>query len=342
MITNRSLILIALAACLAFSASPLSSAEAATTNVVDFIEVDGFLDEVSAAFVIDQIQVASDREDAALVIRDNTRGVLTAIGPLASALRESSVPVVLWAGGSLESRLGQEVDLVVNVATTRELLEKLVAVAPSPYQLRFHKMSLLDRMKHSAARPVSAYLLLLLGLFGVMFELYNPGIGAAAVSGGVTWAFGFQALTVLPTSWWALALFVLGLVCFQLDLRRGAFGLLTAAGIGSCSVGSALLFDAPLRLPVWSVVVGVAMVLVFFLSVMTAAIRARTARPIAGADSLVGTSGTARTDISPTGQVMARGTLWRARTLGAAIAQGTEVRIRGVSGLILIVESLED
>lgn len=337
MITNRSLIPLVVGVCLALS----STAEAAPRSVVDFIEIDGFLDEVSAGFVIDQIRAASGRQDAVLVIRDRTRGTLTSPYPVISAVRDSEVPIVVWAGSSADRRLGEAAALVVKVRSTYELLGKLSDFAPAPYELRFHQMGLLDRMKHSAARPVAAYLLLLLGFFGLVFELYNPGVGAAAIGGGVTWAFGFHALTVLPTSWFATALLVLGLAFFQLDLRRGAFGVLTATGVASFAAGSAVLFEAPLRLPLWVVAIGVAMVLVFFTSVMTAAIRARIARPIAGSDGLVGTTGTARTDISPSGQVMARGTLWRARTLGAAIAQGTEVQIKAVSGLMLIVEPLD-
>jgi membrane-bound serine protease (ClpP class) len=75
---------------------------------------------------------------------------------------------------------------------------------------------------------------------------------------------------------------------------------------------------------------------------MTSAIRARAAKPLVGTEGLVGSFGIARTDISPEGQVMARGTLWRAQTVGAAIGQGTSIKILGVKGLILMVEPAEE
>lgn len=88
----------------------------------------------------------------------------------------------------------------------------------------------------------------------------------------------------------------------------------------------------------WAAIGGIVMTVLFFVSVMTSAIRARTAKPLPGSDGILEAVGVARTDIAPDGQVMARGTLWRARTLGAAIGQGTAVKVKGISGLMLMVE----
>lgn len=212
---------------------------------------------------------------------------------------------------------------------------------PEAFILRFHKMGVLDRMLHSATRPEIAYMLLLIGFYGIIFELYNPGIGAAGVVGGVCLVFGFYALSVLPTSWAGVALLVLAVVFFLIDLHVAGLGVFTIGGTLALVAGSLLLFsDASpeLKLPWWSIATAVAMTMLFFLSAMTAAVRARMAKPISGAEGIVGTFGRARTDISPDGQVMAKGTLWRARTLGAAIPQGAEVEIKGVKGLMLMVE----
>jgi membrane-bound serine protease (ClpP class) len=216
-----------------------------------------------------------------------------------------------------------------------------VTFSEQPFTLRFVKMTLLERLVHSAARPAFAYLLLLLGIFGLIFELYNPGIGAAGLGGGVALMFGFHAFTELPTSWPALAAVLVGLALLSMDLKTSSLGPFSVAGLLALAGGSLLLYAGAhpvLRMPLWAAFLGVAMTLVFFLQVMTSAIRARTAKPLPGADGIMGAVGIARTDISPDGQVMARGTLWRARTLGAAIGQGTPVKVRGISGLMLMVE----
>ena len=107
--------------------------------------------------------------------------------------------------------------------------------------------------------------------------------------------------------------------------------------------GSILLFphaSPALRLPWWAVVSAVVGTLLFFISIMTAALRARAARPPAGIEGLVGSVGLTRTNLVPDGEVTAAGSLWRARTLGAAIPEGTRVRVRSVTGLLLLVEGI--
>ncbi|MDQ4149561.1 MAG: hypothetical protein M3164_06200 [Actinomycetota bacterium] len=215
----------------------------------------------------------------------------------------------------------------------------------TPFTLRFMKMGLLERLTHSAARPTIAYLLLLLGVFGLLFEVYNPGIGASGLAGGVALMFGFHALTVLPTSWTGVALMIGGIALLVADLRANRLGAVTVLGFVTLAAGSVLLFaraHPSLRLPWWAIAMGLAANAIFFLSVMTSALKARAAKPLIGTEGLVGSMGVARTDISPEGQVMAKGTLWRAQTLGAAIGRGTPIKVKGIKGLTLMVEPSDE
>lgn len=218
-------------------------------------------------------------------------------------------------------------------------------LATSNIRVQFHKMSLLERILHTAVRPEVAYLLLLLGFYGIIFEAYNPGIGAAGVLGGIALILGFYALSVLPTSWAGVALIVLSVAFFLIDLHTAGLGVFTVGGTVALIAGSLLLFseaDPELRLGGWAIAGAVAATVIFFLVVMTAAIKARLSRPVSGTEGMVGIEGTARTDIAPEGQVRARGTLWRARTAGAAIPAGARVRVSSVSGLMLTVEQVEE
>jgi len=210
--------------------------------------------------------------------------------------------------------------------------------------LRFHKMNVWARLVHSADRPAVAYMLVLLGIFGLVFELYFPGIGAAGLMGGAALGLGLYGFTILPTSWLALTGVVVGVCLLVPDLHMGGLGVFTGTGTVLLGLGSIFLIPHPppaLALPWWAIVAGLAGTLVFFISVMTAALRSRFARPPAGAEGLLGGVGIARTDLAPDGEVTADGSLWRARTLGAAIAEGSRVRVKSVSGLVLLVEQLD-
>lgn len=221
------------------------------------------------------------------------------------------------------------------------LLDGSATIPDEPLTLRFVKMGVLERLVHSAMRPEYAYLLLLVGFFGLIFELYNPGLGAGGVAGTIALGFSFYAFTALPVSWIAVALLVLSFLLLTWDLARGTLAILSILGVLSLIAGTFLLYGGShpaIRLSWWAAIAGIVLTILFFVSVMTSAIRARTAKPLPGSDGILEAVGVARTDIAPDGQVMARGTLWRARTLGAAIGQGTAVKVKGISGLMLMVE----
>lgn len=237
---------------------------------------------------------------------------------------------------SLDQLLSEIDGRVVVVAPDRE-----VEIDLEGAQVTFHKMSLLERLLHVVVTPEIAFLLLMIGFYGIIFELYNPGIGAAGVLGGVALILGFYALSVLPTSWAGVGLIVLAVAFFAIDLHTAGLGVFTVGGTVALIAGGLLLFagaDPEFRLAWWAIAGAVLVSLLFFVGVMTAAVRARMAKPVSGAEGLVGTIAEARTDIAPEGQVFARGTLWRARTAGVAVGKGDKVKILGVVGLTLMVE----
>ena len=92
----------------------------------------------------------------------------------------------------------------------------------------------------------------------------------------------------------------------------------------------------------WAIAAAVAGTLLFFVSVMTAALRVRLRRPITGEEAIVGMVGEAKTDIAPEGTVMTKGTLWRARTMETGIAAGEKVKVKATEGLVLLVEPLNE
>jgi membrane-bound serine protease (ClpP class) len=211
--------------------------------------------------------------------------------------------------------------------------------------IRFQQMNVLQLLLHTITNPEIAYFLVLVGLFGVIFELYNPGIGLAGILGGVSLLLGLYSLSVLPTNWAGLFLIVLAVIFFVVDLQVAGLGVFTAGGVVALVAGALLLFaGASPELALSPVAVGVSVVvtLAFFSAVLTAALRVRLRRPITGEEAIVGTYGEAKTDIAPEGTVMTKGTLWRARTMETAIEAGSQVRIMATEGLVLLVEPVHE
>ncbi|MGH2820949.1 MAG: NfeD family protein, partial [Actinomycetota bacterium] len=203
--------------------------------------------------------------------------------------------------------------------------------------VRVQDMNPFQQLLHVITNPEIAFLLLLAGAFGLIFELYNPGIGLAGILGAICLLLGFYALSVLPTNWVAVLLIVLSVVFFLVDLQTAGLGAWTVGGIVGLVAGGAMLFsgaDPSVQLSPWAIAGAVVGTLVFFISVMTAALRVRLRRPITGEEGIVGEVGEAKTDIAPEGTVLSKGTLWRARTMETGIAAGQKVQIKASEGLV--------
>jgi membrane-bound serine protease (ClpP class) len=245
-------------------------------------------------------------------------------------------------GDLLQAADGESVETTSGSATVETWDE--VRGVPSVV-VRFQQMNLIQQLLHAVTNPEVAFLLLLAGIFGIIFELYNPGIGLAGILGAVSLLLGFYALSVLPTNWAGVFLVVLGVVFFVVDLQAAGLGIWTVGGIVALVTGSLLLFsgaDPAVALSPWAIAGAVAGTLLFFITVMTAALRVRLRRPITGEEAIVGTVGEAKTDIAPEGTVVTRGTLWRARTMETGIAAGSKVKVMATEGLVLLVEPLHE
>jgi membrane-bound serine protease (ClpP class) len=150
---------------------------------------------------------------------------------------------------------------------------------------------------------------------------------------------------VLPTNWAGVLLVILAVVFFLIDLQIAGFGVFTVGGVAALVAGGLILFSGAspeLRLSPFAIVAAVALSLLFFVSVMAAALRVRSRRSVTGEEGMVGMIGEAKTDIAPEGTVLTKGTLWRARTMETGIAAGSKVRVMATEGLLLLVEPLHE
>ncbi len=205
------------------------------------------------------------------------------------------------------------------------------------------KMSFRDKLLHTLSNPMIAYILLMLGIYGLFFELSNPGAIFPGVVGGICLILAFFAFQMLPINYAGIALIILGIILLIMEVKITSYGLLSIGGIISLLLGSLMLIESPAQYLRLSLSVVVPMVLVsagFFLFALTMVIRAHRRRPQTGQEGLLGERGKALTDIAPEGTVEVLGEIWRAFS-DQQIKAGEAVEVVGVEGLRLKVRREE-
>ncbi len=216
-----------------------------------------------------------------------------------------------------------------------------LTIRPAEVEVRFHSLGLVRRLLHAATTAPFIYLLLVVGLGMLLFEVFQPGFGVAGLAGIITTVIGIFGLTVLPVTWWAVALVVLGLLLYAVDTAIAGFGPVTLAATAAFVVGSANFYAAPaLDLPWWLIGATTLAALVFFVFIMTSLLRAQAGPEGVTVDDLVGRPGIVRSVLNPEGHVYIDGALWRARWTGETrrAKVGTPVRVHGVDGAVVLVE----
>jgi membrane-bound serine protease (ClpP class) len=212
--------------------------------------------------------------------------------------------------------------------------------------VKFSKIGLLDQLMHTAASPPVAYLMLLIGLALLVFEFFTAGVGVAGVVGAVCAFFGCYGLAELPARGWAVALVVLAMLAFSIDVQVGIPRLWTGVGIVLVVIGSWFMFESlpgtSLRLGWITLVVGIGGTMLTFIVGMPSMVRTRFATPTIGREWMIGELGSAVTPVDPEGLVTVANARWRARTNRATpLKPGESVRVVAIDGVTLEVEPEE-
>ncbi len=261
-----------------------------------------------------------------------------------SAVRESAS---LSAKDALDRKV---VDLVVS--DLPELLarvdgrevrkgESILVVRTARGQVTRVPMGLRHRVLAAVADPTIAYILLMIGVYGIYFELASPGAVFPGVVGGICLLLGFYALQTLSANFAGFLLILLSVVLFFLELKIQSHGALAIGGIIAMVLGSLMLFrqsvDPFLRVS-WTVLIGmVALSAAFFGVVISLAVRSQFRKPFTGSEGMVGETGEAVTDIDGKGKVFVVGELWDARC-DRPVRKGEPVTVKAVHGMTLVVE----
>ena len=303
---------------------------------------------------LEPLDLVSDRNEgfpSGAALEELATGWAEELGrPTPLAFPEAPVP----AQDALEGNIAQvvavsvtellaEVDaMTVTTHAGQVTLRTRIAVreTETPVDVRFTSPGPVARVLHAAASPAAIYVLLVLGLAGLAFELTQPGFGFAGFGGLATAALGAYGLTVVPFSWLGLVLLVGGVALMSADVLVRKLGVLTFAGIVAFVAGSFLTFEGVsdlIRISPWLIGSATLASFLYFGFGLTVAVQSRE-RITSTQKGLVGLVGEARGKLDPEGPVFVKGTLWRGRSQAGAIPTGTRVRVRGVDGLILRVE----
>jgi membrane-bound serine protease (ClpP class) len=221
-------------------------------------------------------------------------------------------------------------------------------------EVRRYRMTFMDWILAFLVNPDIAYILLVIGIFGVIFELSSPGAIAPGVAGGIALLLAFIAFGNLPTNIGGIIFIALAVGLFLVDLKAPTHGLLTAGGVVAFVLGSFLLFPpwrlpepraeagvplaaAPVGISVVVIVIMTVLVVAFFTFVLGKGIRAQARRISFGTEALVGGAGTAVTELAPEGLILLGGEQWSARAVEGGIGSGERVEVLGRDGLRLLV-----
>ncbi len=192
------------------------------------------------------------------------------------------------------------------------------------------------------SNPNLTYILLMIGLAGLYFELSNPGAIVPGVVGGISLVLALYAMQTLPVNYAGFLIIFLAVIFFLLEIKVASYGLLSVAGVACLVLGSLMLFrypEQPMQVA-WSVFVPtVGAISLFFIGVASLAFRAQMSRPQTGVEALVGMVGEVRQASEREGKVFVNGELWNAEA-EEKIEPGDKVEVVEVHNLKLKVEKI--
>lgn len=296
----------------------------------------------------DGVAITKATEDAAALARALAAQRGRSVSPAEDAITESRAYAAEEA-----RRLG----LIDIVATSREALlreldgdsVKRADGATETLSLRGAEVIVLERtfaerVLSVLADPQIAYLLLMLGVLGIVFELMSPGAFVPGIIGGLSFLIGMYGLSMLPVNWIGALLILAGLGLMIAEIFVTSFGLLALSGLASFTIGSLMLVDAPV--PDLQIGPGVVIPVAIALAGITAllalrAIRTLKLRPQSGLEALIGETGELIAPVDPTrdGTVLVHGEYWTA-TAARPLPPGSKVRIEDIEGNRLRVAAL--
>lgn len=208
-----------------------------------------------------------------------------------------------------------------------------------------HSMNWQYEILNLLSDPNISYILFLIGMYGLMFELYNPGSIFPGVAGAISMILALYSMQTLPINYAGLALIIVGIILFLLEIKITSYGLLSVGGVVSLFFGSIMLYKSDGGIEFVEVSLSVVIPFVvttslFFLFVVGAGLKAQKRKVATGEQGMIGAEGISVTVLKPAGQVRVQGEIWSAESVEGNIAQDTKVIVTEIHGLLLKVKNL--
>ena len=296
----------------------------------------------------DTIMNSKSTNDAAAFIRTIAEYRKRNLQWAEDAVRNS---VSITAKEALEKNI---IDIIVS--SDQELLDKAdgKSIFRDSVQTRLHirgasiqvlEMGFTEKILNIISDPDVAYILLMLGLVGLLFELFNPGSIFPGIIGFISLVLAFYALNTLPVNYAGLSLIIFGIVLLLLEIKIVSHGMLAIGGITALLIGSLMLIrpDSTMefaRISRLLIISTVTVTACFFLFVIGMGLKAQRRKPVIGIESMLGETAETIDALNPEGKVRMLGEIWNAVSVSGMISKGEKVRVKEVKNLTLYVEHL--
>ena len=202
-------------------------------------------------------------------------------------------------------------------------------------EIVYHEMSPRLKMLDIISNPNVAYVLMMIGVVGLYFEMSNPGLVFPGVIGAVSMVLAFYAMQTLPIDYAGLLLVLLGALFFIAEIGVMSYGLLSIAGVVSIFLGSTMLIDSDdpaMQISQSILYPTLGLTIVFSIGIIVFATQTRNLKMQGGAEGMLGETGIVKENLNPHGRVLVHGELWEAECEGE-IMEGEHVIVESVEGL---------
>lgn len=209
------------------------------------------------------------------------------------------------------------------------------------------EMTFAQKVLSVLSNPNIAYILLMIGIYGIFFELYNPGALFPGIIGGICLILAFYSMHTLPVNYAGLALIILSIILFLLEIKIVSHGALTIGGVISLFLGSMMLIDPEsileaMEISMELIIFIVVLTSAFFIFAITLGIKAQRKKPTTGIEGMIGEIGKTVTKLSPSGEISVHGEFWKAECLEGEIEEGADVEVVVVQNLKLKVKKVSE
>lgn len=329
----------------------------ASPAVIMQLDINGMIGPASYINITKGIKTATKQNDTLLLIKIHTeRGLESSMRKIIYNIKHAKIPIIMYIQPVSKnfSYISNINTIDFNTNSTQELLSQLngksVTIAGKQFNFQTknvilikYKSGIKTKFLRIITDPNIIYILLLIAIYGVFFELINPGGIIPGVTGLISAAIVFYALTLLPFDYLGLILIIFGIGLIIAEIFVSAFGILGLGGVVSFAFGSFLLFNADTVGSSVSIPLIVAFTVVniaFFIMTIKLLLRSRSQKIITGKEDMIGSKAEVVDAKKQNHHVLYKGEIWNA-TSQNDLRPKQQVKIVGIDGLVLKVKPIE-